>query len=132
MLYVSSGILKYDKKEGYGHKLTLTVDPEIVLLYRSLIPKYIEIQPQKYAPHISVVRRETVQNLQFWDKYEGEEIEFEYSPVIRSGTVYYWLDVYSKRLESIRRELGLPVDSQFSVPPLGYSKTFHFTLGNCK
>jgi len=87
-----------------------------------------------YPPHITVVRvhKEKVPNKEYWDKYAGEEIEFSYSPIVHEGSVYYWLNVFCVRLEEIRRELGLSVVSEYTLPPEGFIKCFHMTLGNKK
>lgn len=126
----SSGVLKYSPEPN---NLRVVVDPEIYKYYRSLIPKWFKTQPQMYEPHVSVVRREPViPNIAVWGKYEGEEIEFEYSHEVFAGEVYCWLNVFCVRLEEIRRELGLRIDSPFTRPPDGYEKCFHMTLGNRK
>jgi hypothetical protein len=132
-LYKSVGVLKYTDVSTAGIKLIVEVDPGIVDYYRALIPPwYPKLNRQMYAPHISVVRRETPPNMDVWGKYEGENVEFFYSNVVHSGTVYWWLNVFCKRLEEIRLELGLPVDSPYTLPPEGFDKCFHMTLGNCK
>lgn len=126
-LFKSDGILHYGST-----KLIVKVDPGIAYFYRSLIPKSIDIDPQKYKPHISVVRNETPVNMENWGKYENEKVEFSYSPIIHNGQVYWWINVFSIELEEIRLELGLPVSSQYTQPPDGFIKCFHITLGNCK
>ena len=85
-----------------------------------------------YPAHVSVVRKEVPPNLEAWGKYENKEVEFYYSPLIHSGTMYYWINVFSVDLEKIRQELGLRVDAPFYQPPEGFAKTFHMTLGNIK
>src|SRR5687767_5811035 len=107
-LHKSVGILRYSFHDDYGYKLIVEVDQNISDYYRSLIPKYHYVQPQKYPAHISVIRHEVPVHLEHWGKYEGEEICFCYNPIIRHGKVYWWLDVHSNRLREIRNELGLP------------------------
>jgi len=126
-LHESHGILHYGDR-----KLIVSVDPQLALFYRSLIPKYKNVAGQRYAPHISVVRNEVPPNMNLWGKYEGERILFLYDPIIQNDTLYYWLNVFSVRLEVIRVELGLPVTSPYTKPPDGFLKCFHTTLGNCK
>jgi hypothetical protein len=70
--------------------------------------------------------------MEVWGKYEGQEIDFSYENVIHSGTVYYWLNAFSTKLEEIREELGLPVSSQYTLPPEGFVKCFHITIANQK
>jgi hypothetical protein len=126
-LFVSQGELHYEQK-----KIIVVVDPEIVRFYRSLIPKWIYVAPQMYPPHISVVSKETPQFMEFWGKYEQQKVEFSYSQTIRHGQVYWWLNAFSTRLEAIRSELGLSVVEEYTRPPIGFTKTFHISLGNNK
>lgn len=131
-LFKSTGVLRYSLIEGYGYKLVVEVDPNIVELARSLVPKYVELNTTKYAPHISVVRKEQPSNPSVWGKHEGELIPFEYSPEVRFDEKYYWLRVFSPRLVEIRVEMGLP-PSRLNVtcPPDG-EPVFHITIGNLK
>lgn len=133
MMYSTIGKLRYSINDNI-YKAVLEVDPEISNYYFSLIPKYIDINRPRYKPHITVCRpyKEIPKNLEYWGKYEGEEIEVFYSPIVRSGQFYFWLDFFSVRLEDIKLELGLIVDGPFGIPPKGYRKFFHMTLGNRK
>jgi hypothetical protein len=70
--------------------------------------------------------------MEFWGKYAGELVEFEYSHQVRNGEIYFWVDAFSKRLEEIREELGLIIHSPYIVPPKDYKHTFHITIGNVK
>jgi len=116
----------------YGDdKLIVIVDPGIVDLARGLAPKYLKLNQQRYAPHISVVRHETPPLMQYWGKYEGQQVTFTYSPCAQNGQVYYWLDAYSEELKYIRKELGLYPSSRLTRPPDG-KECFHITIGNCK
>ena len=132
MLYLSKGILKYSQNQAGHYKLIVEIDPEISRYYRSFIPKYIQYNPQMYDPHISVVRKEIPVNLDYWGRYDGQSIEFLYDNTIHFGTVYVWLNCFSKQLETIRLELGLPVSTMYTRPPEGFIKCFHSTLGNFK
>jgi hypothetical protein len=131
-LYASVGYLHYSQDNGY--KLVVQVDQGISDFYRSLIPRYIPINPPKYKAHVTVVRsyKETPVILEPWGKYEGEAVPFFYSPVIHQGKVYYWLNVFCNRLEQIRMELGMPVTSEYTRPPETFIKVFHLTLANMK
>lgn len=129
-MFTSCGKLRYSKPED-KFKLIVEVDRGIGAFYRSLIPKYYRSHPQKYPPHISVVRNEKPKNLNFWDKYEGCKINFEYDSFIFNNNTYFWLDVYSDDLVKIRKELGL--NSKYISHPNGKSRdTFHITLANTK
>jgi len=101
------------------------VDQQIADFYKSLIPKWISVNPQRYPAHVSVVRRETPPNMDVWNKYQGTEIEFEYSQIIVADETYFWLDVFCPRLGEIREEMGLK-----AFPP--WRNLYHITLGNSK
>ncbi len=130
VLHTSTGILRY----GSDYRLVLAADQGIVEFYRSLIPKAYYVQPSRWRAHITVVRtgKEVPEILDVWGRYEGEEVEFVYSPEIHEGEVYFWLNVFCKRLEDIRKELGLSVVSRYTLPPEGFTKCFHMTIGNKK
>ena len=129
-MYISTGQLHYSL--GAYHRLVVNIDPEIGRYYRSLFPKYVQINSPLYPAHISVVRHEIVPNLSLWGKYEGEPIVFCYDGAIHSNGTYYWLDCFCRRLEEIRQELGLVVESLYTTPPEGFLKVWHTTLGNTK
>jgi len=126
-LFKSTGKLHYE-----DNKLVVETDRELARYYFSLVPKYVKLNPQRYAPHISVVRKEVPAKMEHWKKYEGESVEFLYEPHVFHGDVYYWLNTFSTRLEEIRLELGLPVSSEYTRPPGGFFKCFHMTIGNTK
>lgn len=126
----STGILHYEVEPLL--KLVALIDPEITRYYRALLPKSVVLNPQRYASHISIVRKEVPPKMEHWGKYQGEEVEFAYDGYVFAGTPYWWINVYSSRLEDIRVELGLPNSSQYTRPPEGYSKCFHSTIGNSK
>jgi hypothetical protein len=128
-LYKSTGVLRYSET---GLNLRLDVDQGISDYYRALVPKWINLNRQAYPAHISLVRKEVVPNMDVWRRHEGERIEFCYSPHIHHGKVYYWLNCFCTRLEEIRLELGLPVSSEYTLPPEGWTKCFHMTIGNLK
>jgi hypothetical protein len=77
------------------------------------------VRPEKEIPPL----------IRYWGDYEGEEVEFIYDPYPLEGNGYYWLNCWSKRLEVIREELGLPNVSKYSLMPAGFNKTFHTTIG---
>lgn len=131
-LFWASGPLCYSRGPGEFYKLIVEIDREITDYYCSLIPKYTVFNRQAYAPHVSVVRREVPPNLALWGKHEGRDIKFAYSNIVHFGPTYCWLNIFSNELEDIRTELGLPVSTEYTRPPDGYTKCFHTTLGNFK
>jgi len=117
------GFLKY----GEGNRLVVDVNPELTRLYRSFLPKHIKFNIPRYYPHITVVRGkyETPPNKEFWFKYRGKKINFEYSPEIQIGKTYIWIPVRSEEIKNVRLELGL--DYCFDK-----FKGYHITIANTK
>lgn len=132
ILHKSIGVLRYSNDDG--PQLVLRVDQGISDFYRSLIPKWLNAQGQRWPAHVTVVRKdkEYPPDMRTWNRYQGEHVSFLYSPTIHQGKVYWWLNVFCVRLEEIRRELGLPVRSEYTLPPEGFTKCFHTTIANMK
>lgn len=127
----STGVLRYDHTIEYGWRLVLDIDPGIGMFYRSLIPKSRPANPQAAKQHITIVRAQKPPKIEAWGRYEGEKVEFYYDPYIHEGSVYWFLDCYSLRLEEIALELGLSLLNQ--KPPVdGFNKIFHTTIANKK
>jgi hypothetical protein len=131
ILYTSVGTLKYSQDV---YRLVMEVDQGINDMYRSLIPKWYPTNRPRWPAHVTVVRQEKEMpvNLEYWGRYQDEQVEFYYSPEIKQGKIYFWLNVFCVRLEEIRRELGLPVMSEYTLPPEGFAKCFHTTIANMK
>jgi hypothetical protein len=127
-MFYSTGTLAYSDNP---YKLILEVDQGLSDYYRSLIPKFIKINKQMFAPHISVIRNENITNFSFWNRHQGQIVIFEYENYIYNDELYYWLGAYSKQLEQIRLELGLTPTSFITESPDSGHK-FHITLGNLK
>jgi hypothetical protein len=90
--YTSIGLLRYSfDPRSNEPKLHVDIDSGIAEMYRALVPKAVRLQRPKFAPHISVVRKEPVPRLDLWGVFEGREIEFEYEPTIYNDEIYYWL-----------------------------------------
>jgi len=130
-VFKSSGVLKYSNQPGYGWKLIVEVDPGIASYARALVPCSVDLKLTRYAPHISVVRKEVPVKQELWGLHECEEVPFEYSNFVYDDETYYWLRVFSPRLEEIRQELGLPRYSEAARGPDGH-ECFHTTIGNTK
>jgi hypothetical protein len=129
-MHESLGTLRY----GPGIRIVVEIDRGIVDFYISLIPKYYNVKPQKYMPHITVIRtgKETPVNMQFWGNYEGQNIKFYYDNNIQTDGTYFWLNVQSDDIAKIRKELGLPHyrdDRNFGG---NLHKEYHITIANIK
>ncbi len=127
----SEGVLNYSIESDVGYKLSVSIDPGIAETYRALVPRYVRLQRPRFDPHISVIRKEPISNLDLWEKYQGKRVGFEYEPIIYNNETYYWLRCFSSTLMFIRRELGLPDLSELARPPDLFD-SFHTTLGNTK
>jgi hypothetical protein len=121
-MHKAVGILEYGPTTN---RVVLNVDQGIADFYRSLIPRAWPRNPQRYQAHVSVVRREQPPNMDVWKKYDGHEVEIEYSPEIVWDERYYWLNVQCQRLCEIRVELGL-------APFPWWRNKFHITVANRK
>jgi hypothetical protein len=130
-LYTSKGVLKYSFTPAYGYRLVVDIDPEIPRLARYFVPKHIRLNPPRYAPHISVVRKEVPKDLTTWGLHHGKRIKFEYSPIVDNDHTYWWLRVFSDELCEIRTKMGLLPHGRLSRPP-DDRKCFHTTIGNTK
>lgn len=132
-MFYSSGIIRYSQHYG-NFKLIVEVDKQLADYYRALVPKEINLNHQRYLPHISVVRNEKPPYAYevHWGKYDKQSIEFKYSHYVYNDETYYWLNAFSTRLEDIRIELGLPASSIYTRPPSGFQRCFHITIGNTK
>lgn len=109
-------------------KVWVDVDPGIVLLVRSLIPVARRPKPQRYDPHITVVRNE---GFSLPPGLAEKDVWFTYDPAVVEGEVYWWLRAWCLDLTSLRLSLGLSASSEFSRPPNG-EDCFHITVGNTK
>lgn len=129
-VHSSLGTLDYSLSDGY-YRLVVSVDPELHRYYRSRIPKSFVCNPQRYPPHITVVRGEVPPLKDLWGRYQGRQVCFDYSPEIRNDETYWWLNCYAQVLTDIRLELGLPASYHLTRPPSG-EECFHTTIGNRK
>lgn len=128
--HTSVGTLRYSEGSE-GLRLVVEVEQGVVSLARSLVPPSIPLRPQRYPPHITVVRRETLVRPDAWGRYDGEDLEFTYDSRVVQGDRYYWLRAWSDRLVEIRRELGLVALWELCRPP-DNEDCFHITVGNLK
>ena len=119
-MYSAKGIVNY-----YEDSVYVSCPKEIVTYYRKLVPKSVTLNPTKYDPHITVIRHEIIPDKTQWKKYEGQEVEFQYSSEIDFNEIYWWLPATCTFAENLREELGLP-----RVPP--WRNNFHITIGNLK
>lgn len=128
MFAKSKGTLVYSLNP---YRLVVNVCQDLSDYYRRQIPKYIPVKGQRYQAHISVIRKEIPKNLEAWNKYRGQEVEFEYEMFPYNSDTYWWLNCWSSKLEDIRVELGLPAASRVTRSPDGRHR-FHCTIGNTK
>jgi len=134
----TTGVVRFWPNE---EKITVEIDPELVALTRALLPPALRtaLRPQKYAPHITLVRDEPLPATS-WQLSaralillppDGKHVRVWYDPDPVVGEVYTWLRVFSPTLRRYRTRLGLPPSSPLTRPPDG-EDCFHITLGNRK
>lgn len=110
------------------YKLSVEVDPQISEYYLWFLRKEYNIQRQRYAPHITVIREKSFVDFK---NYNNKEIEFEYSGEIFVDNLYAWLNVKCDYLYELRKDLGLKDYDWYTKPPDG-NDGFHITIGNFK
>lgn len=115
------GIVTY-----YNDYAVAYVDDELARYYRSLVPKSIKLNKQRYQSHLTIVRKnaEFPTKLENWEKHAGQTIDIWYNPEVGTCGTYYWLTAQSLDIGKIREELGLP--------KYRYGDTYHITIGNVK
>ena len=128
-MFQSVGTLRYSA----DYRLVVEVCEGLSAYYRSMIPRCHSVNRPRWPAHITVVRsmKETPTVVEFWARYEGEEITFSYEPEVQIDKTYYWLNVWCDRLPEIRTELGLPPKSRWTKPPDAH-ECFHVTIANKK
>ena len=135
-MFKSIGTLRYTHQH---FNLVLDCDPGLGKYYRWMLSHSkwhwrIIIRRPSWKEHITVIRGpyewmgpEDTNSAALWGKYEGNSIEFEYEPVIRTREPepdrpkYFWLSISSPQLLDIREELGLPREPPYPL---------HLTIGN--
>jgi hypothetical protein len=93
--------------------------------------KGIMLAPPMWRTHITVLdgRNEVAEQFRnLWKKYDGEMIEFEYSPEVYNTWKFWNLPVRCKFLDTIREELGFTaVNPRDKVVVPGFN--YHITCG---
>ena len=119
-------LVKYQGKLRYGNRhVVVDLDKEFGDYYYSLIPKYREVQKQKYPSHITVVRSFEIPDRKNWGFWDGKIIRFKYDNTIQFNGLYYYLDVWGGVIGFVRKVLGLKRYRS------GKDR-YHITIGNVK
>ena len=113
---MDKGTLRYSPKL-LGDKssskwwLVIDCDPEFGKYYRHLFylmsNRCYKLQRPAWECHITVIRDEEPPNKQFWEKYNGQEVEFAVIPKLGTNGDYYWFPVECNMALDLRVELGL-------------------------
>lgn len=137
-LLKGTGVLVYDPHRP-GMKNTdwwivMNTDEEICRYYRWWVWRryMVDLKRPSWGAHISVLRgaKPYGDKIRLWKKHQGEKIEFEYSPEVfrqdnETGPNHFWyIDVWSERLNEIREELGFKI-----VFEGGKEIKYHLTIG---
>lgn len=123
----STGIVHYDTADGPW--VTVWVDQQLADYTYSLIPKYYRVVRPRWKAHVTVARPEEGPLMANWGKHEGEKVPFVYDPTVLWEAGFWWFNLWCVQMEDIRQELGLSIKSRITIPPPGYSKCFHCTVG---
>lgn len=126
-MFTSTGVLQYDP--GLGQKkfepwwALLLCDNEISRYYAWQLKRQgVEVYGNDkglWKTHISVMKGDIPPDSTLWRKYDGYEVEFNYTHLIRHDNgEHAWVDVYSEDLSAIRQELGFP-----------FKPWYHLTVG---
>lgn len=95
------------------------------------LDKGIKLAPPMWGSHITVLdgRNEVPFNKrEFWKKYDGEVIDFEYSPEVYQVWKFWNIPVRSRFLDNIREELGFSaINPRDKVVIPGFN--YHITVG---
>jgi hypothetical protein len=114
----SKGILRYSPKllgEKSSDKwwVVLDCDDAIGKYYRHLFNlesfNCQTLQRPAWREHVTVIRDEEPpeDRKQFWNKYAGLTVEYEYHLPPQTNGIYWWLSVSCDFLLNLREELGL-------------------------
>ena len=111
-----------------SHWIVLYCCEELRKYYAWFLLKYgIEAKHPRYGSHICVnygnIQKPSLDKMHLWNKYNNQEIEFFYSNKIQTDGKYYWLNVFSDKLDEIRNELGLTNDLHCGL---------HLSIGHTK
>lgn len=129
-MLTSTGIIRY-RKDKDGLWVTVEVSQDLANYYLSLIPKAYKVMRPRWPAHVTVIRpEENSPDISTWKRYEGDTAQFVYDPLILEEKGFWWFNLWSKKMEKIRLEFGLSIKSRITVPPPGYIKCFHCTVGN--
>jgi hypothetical protein len=125
-MFTSTGILRYNVMQGkYSQPwwALLECDDQIADYYAwQLKRRGIEVHSNAsglWGTHVSVLKGDPPPDPTAWGRYEGYEVEFNYTHLIRyDNGEHAWVDVYSEDLSAIRQELGFP-----------FKPWYHLTVG---
>jgi len=127
-MFKSKGKLRYSPELNGNQErfwLIADCDKEVGNYYRRLYQnsfwKCRKLQRPSWEEHITIIRNEEPPLLELWDKYDGNEVEFFYDPILKSNDLYFWFDVECPEMLDIREELGLSRNPEYQL---------HLTIGN--
>lgn len=136
-MFKATGVIRCSlKKPSSDQNWWMVLDcdtEEIGRYYRHLYwldhSKAIKLSKPYWGAHVTVVRNEEPPNTSLWWTYDGEKVEFDYRPGVRTNysserfRSFWWVDVICPRFDEIRVELGLPENPD---------RTYHMTIGSAE
>lgn len=135
-MFTSTGILRYDCNQGKYRQpwwALLECDDQISNYYTWLAKRYgLEIHSNAnglWGTHVSVLKGDEPPKPAAWGKYEGYEVEFHYTHIVRyDNGEHAWVDVYSEDLSAIREELGFTFKPWYHMTVGRLVRPFNHTL----
>lgn len=129
-MFSAKAIIRY--RGAYDDKwVSAMLDQQLADYYLSLIPKSYRLTRPRWPAHATIARPDDYikDGHWAWGRHEGEVVDFVYDPTLHTNDKYWWFNLWSKVMENIRSEFGLGLSSRITIPPHGYSKCFHCTVG---
>lgn len=128
-IFKSSGIIRYDPTSPRStfrkHWVILQCDKELLRYYQHIYSTlyWKRLQTAVWNSHISICRGEVPTIPENWKRYNGQEIEFQYSydGEFKNNGKHFWLLAWSRGFGEIRSSLGL--ETEPTVP-------FHLSIGS--
>lgn len=117
-------LITYGKVDIRNNSVVANLSKDFSDYYRSLIPKYIQYNPQYYRPHITIIRNFENPKNSYYKIFLNKIITIYYSNDLQFDNPYYYFNCWSNNISDIRIGSGL---SKYRK-----NNSYHITIGNIK